>query len=141
MKLSKKRVELGEEAWAEYQRKRKINKAKAWKARNVRSVVEWRRRTKRKLIAYKGGKCEICGYCKDCPGAYDFHHRDPKEKEFAIAAKGRIRNFEATKKEVDKCQLVCKNCHAEIHDALNAIQRQETVEQHEKWLKEHYHNK
>jgi hypothetical protein len=43
-------------------------------------VVQWRRRIKQQLIQYKGGKCSVCGYDKDCPSAYEFHHRDPSTK-------------------------------------------------------------
>jgi len=38
---------------------------------------------KRKLIAYKGGKCELCGYAR-CEGALSFHHIDPT-KSFTVA--------------------------------------------------------
>ena len=105
---------MGEEAWAKYQSKRNITKTVAYKARNVRKVVEWRRRVKIALIAYKGGKCEICGYNKPFVSCYDFHHRNPAEKEFRIG--GCSKKFDTLKKEVDKCQLLCKLCHYEIHD-------------------------
>lgn len=80
---------------------------------NSINVLNWRNRTKLKLITYKGGKCERCGYCKLIPSAYDFHHTDPSKKDFGIS--GRCRKFELMKSEVDKCQLLCKNCHAETH--------------------------
>jgi len=95
---------LGEEGWKKY--KKKTNSLK---------VLEWRKRAKRKLIEYKGGRCEICGYNNDCPAAYDFHHRDPTKKEFGIGQKGVTYGIERLKREVDKCMLLCKNCHAEIH--------------------------
>jgi hypothetical protein len=124
--MKKRRLEMGEEAWAEYQRQRKNNKANAWKSRNVERVVDWRRNAKQKLIAYKGGKCQMCGYDKDCPGAYDFHHRDPKTKSFGIG--GLTIGFAKLKKEVDKCDLICRRCHAEIHDEQYIKQRNETKE-------------
>jgi hypothetical protein len=105
---------MGEEAWVEYQRQRKIAKTDAYKTRNVRKVVEWRRRTKLKLIEYKGGKCEKCGYNKPFPSCYDFHHLDPTQKEFNIS--GRTKKLETLKREADKCMLLCRNCHSEIHD-------------------------
>jgi len=125
MEKSKRRLDMGEEKWAEYQRDRKNNKALRWKYSNADCVVNWRRRTKLKLIAYKGGKCSTCGYDKDCPTAYDFHHLDPAKKEFRIG--GKTLKFETLKKEVDKCILLCKNCHAEIHDKGYKKQREETV--------------
>ena len=83
--------------------------------RKTENVKRYRIRLKIKFIAYKGGKCEKCGYDKPIPSAYDFHHRDPKMKDFQIG--GSTLGFERIKAEVDKCDLVCKNCHAEIHDA------------------------
>lgn len=79
------------------------------------SVILWRKRTKIKLIEYKGGKCEICGYNR-CNRALEFHHKNPSEKDFTIS--GRSLSFDRLKDEVDKCLLVCSNCHSEIHDGL-----------------------
>jgi hypothetical protein len=79
------------------------------------SVILWRKRTKIKLIEYKGGKCEICGYNK-CNRALQFHHKNPSEKDFTIS--GRSLSFDRLKNEVDKCLLVCSNCHSEIHDGM-----------------------
>ena len=72
---------------------------------------------KRKLeaIKQKGGKCEICGYNKNI-SALDFHHINPSEKEFQIDIRHFSNNsIEVLQKELDKCQLLCANCHAEIH--------------------------
>ena len=131
--ISKKRKEMGEEAWAEYQKKRKLSVMRKYlttdKAkRNQFAVSEFRRNCKLKLIEYKGGKCSVCGYNKQIPGAYDFHHLDPNEKDFGIG-EGRTRSFESLKAEVDKCILVCRNCHAEIHhniqeEANNKIKKE-----------------
>lgn len=69
---------------------------------------------KQKCLAYKGGKCQVCGYDK-CARALQFHHVDPNGKDFCIATY-RCRAWETVKAELDKCLLVCSNCHAEIHD-------------------------
>ena len=67
---------------------------------------------KTKAVNYKGGKCKNCGYNK-CIGALDFHHINPNEKDFTISNNsGKWANI---KKEPDKCDLLCKNCHAELH--------------------------
>ena len=84
-------------------------------------VMNWRNRTKIKLIEYKGGKCEICKYDKLIPSVYDFHHKNPDEKDFAIS--GKALAFETLKKEVDKCQLLCANCHNELHWNLDQEKR------------------
>jgi DNA-directed RNA polymerase subunit RPC12/RpoP len=74
-----------------------------------------RQRRKEKLIALRGGKCERCGYDKS-RRALHFHHLDPKTKSFGIATKGLTRSLEKMLAEVDKCLLVCANCHAELED-------------------------
>ena len=79
------------------------------------SVIEWRKRKKIELVEYKGGCCELCGYDKSI-SALHFHHRNPEEKDFSISSKSY--SISKLKKEVDKCILVCSNCHSEIHDKL-----------------------
>lgn len=70
---------------------------------------------KRKLdaIAYKGGKCQKCGYDK-CYGSLAFHHRDPSKKEFGWS-KMRCHSWTTILAELDKCDLLCANCHGEEH--------------------------
>lgn len=76
---------------------------------------------KQHCVDYKGGKCSVCGYNK-CNAALDFHHLDPNEKDFSISQFKRV-SWEQNKNEIicelDKCILVCSNCHRELHDSLN----------------------
>jgi hypothetical protein len=81
---------------------------------NIERVTKRRKEVKKRLVDALGGECYICGY-KDYVGALAFHHLDPKEKEFGISSKGNTRSFERQLKELEKCKLVCLNCHAEIH--------------------------
>lgn len=81
------------------------------------AVTRKRRKLKKELVEYKGGKCEMCGYNK-CIAALEFHHKDPSEKDFSVSHDGCTRGLEKCKKEVDKCILVCANCHREIHSIL-----------------------
>ena len=80
---------------------------------NCKITSDKQKKMKIYAVDYKGGKCCLCGYSKYF-GALDFHHVNPSEKEFAI---GSLRAYgeEKLKYELDKCILVCKNCHAEIH--------------------------
>lgn len=71
---------------------------------------------KQKAVEYKGGVCVMCGYDK-CIQALDFHHTDPNEKDFSIAGNYNI-SWERIKFELDKCILVCSNCHREIHAGI-----------------------
>ena len=82
----------------------------------VDAVMRRRRKVKVMAVEYKGGKCERCGYNR-CVDALDFHHRDPLQKDFAIGAKGHCWSWEKVKRELDKCELVCSNCHREIHSS------------------------
>lgn len=98
-----------------YYRLRNVIKSKTITPKsNYENVKAHRRKVKEILVQYKGGKCEICGYNK-CIAALDFHHLDPKEKDFGISQTNIYRNIDKLKEEVDKCLLVCANCHREIH--------------------------
>jgi hypothetical protein len=72
---------------------------------------------KDRAIAYKGGGCSNCGYNK-CKRALQFHHTDPANKEFQIG--GHHTNaWSKIVSELDKCVLLCSNCHAEEHERLD----------------------
>ena len=81
---------------------------------NSCTVNKQRFTRKKRCIEYKGGKCERCGYNK-CDRALTFHHTDPSKKEFQIGG-NHARSWEATKSELDKCMILCFNCHMEVHD-------------------------
>ena len=68
----------------------------------------------------KGNKCIICGYNK-CQRALNFHHIDPSKKEFDLSSRGLTRSWEKIKNEIEKCVLVCANCHAEIHEGITQL--------------------
>lgn len=87
------------------------------KANSVRNVSKRRRKLKQMAVEYKGGSCVECGY-KKCLGALEFHHLNPNEKDFAISGGGYSLSWEKIKIELDKCVLVCGNCHSEIHEKL-----------------------
>ena len=72
-------------------------------------------------ITYKGGKCQSCGYNK-CLEALEFHHIDPKQKDFSISQYGHSRSWERVRKELDKCVILCANCHREIHATMQLPQ-------------------
>lgn len=74
----------------------------------------WRKRTKVKIVEYLGGKCCICGYDK-CYAALDCHHTRGKKESHIANMLACCTAWEKIKKELDKCVLVCRNCHAEIH--------------------------
>jgi hypothetical protein len=79
-----------------------------------------RRHLKLLAVVYKGGKCIECGYLK-CLRSMDFHHLDPSQKDFSISANAN-RAWNNVKSELDKCILICKNCHGELHESLDNAQ-------------------
>jgi predicted HNH restriction endonuclease len=82
-----------------------------------RAVAERRRKLRDMAIEYGGGKCSRCGYNK-CKRALSFHHLDPSKKDFGLSARGLTRSWEKTKVELDKCILLCANCHMEVHEEI-----------------------
>ena len=85
---------------------------------NSCSVNECRTRQKTKAIEYKGGKCQMCGYDR-CPQALCFHHIDPSTKSFTIGKKGSSIAWGKLQEELDKCVLLCQNCHHETHAGMH----------------------
>lgn len=73
------------------------------------------REAKVQFIEYKGSKCQTCSIPYDGSNAmiFDFHHRDPQTKEFEILKRGNL--FKTNQAELDKCDLLCANCHRQIH--------------------------
>ena len=69
-------------------------------------------KNKCRAIQLLGGKCQRCGYNK-CIAALDFHHKDGEEKENNIGTI--IQTWSKVAKELHKCELLCSNCHRELH--------------------------
>lgn len=85
-----------------------------------------RRKCKEDCVKLKGGKCVCCGYDKNIC-ALEFHHLDPKEKEINIAESYHLN--EEIYKELEKCILVCSNCHREIHANVREIPKIENPQE------------
>jgi transcription elongation factor Elf1 len=77
-------------------------------------VMKSQRRKKMTVVEKFGGKCCICGYDK-CINALEFHHLDKKLKEEKPSYIIMRWSWEKVKKELEKCILVCSNCHKELH--------------------------
>ena len=73
-----------------------------------------RKYLKRWGLEYKDKSCSICGYNK-CIQALEFHHLNGKEKDFTISNHSDRMDWPIIKKELDKCIVLCANCHREIH--------------------------
>ena len=100
-------------AEAFYRRRKNSNLSPYCKECTNRQTLDRMHYFKHKCVAYKGGKCCRCGY-DYCVEALEFHHLNPEEKELSLSG-GKSYSFERIKPELDKCILVCANCHREIH--------------------------
>lgn len=58
-------------------------------------------------------KCELCGYKKN-RAALCFHHLDEEEKDFSFGHAGNL-SLARFKAEIEKCVILCHNCHMEEH--------------------------
>lgn len=82
---------------------------------NAERVTRARRKRKADLIHVCGDKCNLCGYNKT-NSALEFHHIFPEQKSYGLSASGICHSLERDLEEVEKCILVCANCHREIHE-------------------------
>lgn len=71
-------------------------------------------RNQKILDELKINGCAICGYDK-CNASLDFHHTNPKDKKFLVNNSKCGMNVTLLVEEVNKCILLCRNCHGEIH--------------------------
>ena len=71
-----------------------------------------RKETVEEIKVAKG--CEKCGEIR--PYMLDFHHKDPAIKDASVARLTSNRNkLEDIQKEIEKCVVLCANCHREFH--------------------------
>lgn len=71
---------------------------------------------KRRAIEYKGRRCSVCGLVHTCDAVYEFHHLNPATK--IVSKAGNVvgsQCWEKLKSELDKCVIVCANCHRVLH--------------------------
>ena len=85
--------------------------------KECRTIYQTERRKGIKLsaIEYKGGKCEDCAILatKDNQAIFDFHHLDPTQKEISFGKTSL--SLEKLKPELERCVLLCANCHRLRH--------------------------
>ena len=90
--------------WYKKNKQYKINKTKE----NQTEKSKWLNEYKSKL------KCEKCG--ENNIACLDFHHTNPDDKEFTIARMVHIGySKERIIKEINKCIILCSNCHRKLH--------------------------
>lgn len=86
------------------------------KGNNYAKQQERAKKRKQLLVELSGGKCKQCGYCKNS-SALSFHHKDPTKKSFPLDFRHLSnRSMKEINLEFNKCELLCLNCHAELHN-------------------------
>jgi hypothetical protein len=72
---------------------------------------------RKQAIEFLGHKCHHCGLVETkCLAVYDFHHLDPAKKDESISKLFRaMKSWEEIQPEIEKCILLCSNCHRKVH--------------------------
>lgn len=99
-------------------------RARASRVKLTSQKMDRSRKRKQECIKYLGGECRTCGYSK-CSKALTFHHTDAESKGFNISARTDA-PWEVVREELDKCVLLCFNCHMEEHCLLDNATRDAT---------------
>ena len=89
-------------------------------SRKVSPSHELRRALKQQAMEWMGGACHGCRR-RMLPSQSEFHHRDPHSKSFGLSAKGVIRPWPEIAAELEKCVLLCANCHREVHAGVREL--------------------
>ena len=67
---------------------------------------------------YKNNCCEICGLKRNTLedlDIFDYHHKNRNDKSFEISEQMKNKPWEIVKQELDKCMMLCANCHRKQH--------------------------
>jgi hypothetical protein len=84
-----------------------------WRKKHAEQAKKRGRERKQMAIKYLGGKCKQC-LLEHHAAVYEFHHRDPTQKDYN-PAQALQKSWENFKLELDKCDLLCANCHRLVH--------------------------
>lgn len=96
-----------------------LDLANSTKLHKQRSAKAARLSMKLRAIEYLGG---MCADCKKMPhhACMEFHHCNPENKEFSLSSiLAQVSAWIRIKNELDKCILLCSNCHQIRHWELN----------------------
>lgn len=99
----------------EFEPIRSTSKFCSHKCKNKQGVQKRREKMKFMAIQYKDNKCFDCQTSFTEYNVYEFHHLDPQQKDFGIGSNGHTRSWDKVKQELDKCVMLCANCHRKRH--------------------------
>jgi hypothetical protein len=101
-------------------RERQLKNQRAWYRRNKELMMQKQRDTRKELRRWfreevlADAKCSRCN--ENHPATFDFHHIDPSTKEFSLSEMSDKKfSKERVLKELDKCEILCANCHRKHH--------------------------
>lgn len=98
-----------------------LDSTKSSRKRASQKLMEKRKNRRRDLVIESGGECIVCGYNKNF-SALTFHHRDSSTKNFPLDVRNICnRRIESVRDEAKKCDLLCSNCHQELHHPSHNI--------------------
>lgn len=80
-------------------------------------IAKARTNTRKYKNQYQDYKAQLqCQRCsEDSPSCLDFHHVDPDQKDYAISKAIRTKTLKAIQEELNKCAVLCSNCHRKYH--------------------------
>jgi hypothetical protein len=85
------------------------DKSRARKERRRRRLCRW-------VYEYKRDECECTRCGEEHPGCLEFHHTNEEEKEFSVSQRAnRGHSLDKIKTEIDRCVVLCANCHRREH--------------------------
>lgn len=106
------RISYCHKCWKDYSTEHYRTKGRQY---YLDSNKERRKRNRQFVFDYlKDHPCEECG--ENRIAALQFDHIDPSTKDFTIGRKAHISSLDRVKKEMEKCRVLCANCHA-VHTA------------------------
>jgi hypothetical protein len=103
-----------------YQKNRRDANTKnyIWRQNNKQHISDYMRNRhaefKNQFVQLAGGACHRCGYC-EFPTGLDFHHIDETAKTATPVSAISSGDFDRAYAELDKCILLCRNCHQSFH--------------------------
>lgn len=104
------------ECQSKYHRQHYIDNKSYYQEKRNRNNKKYRYATRKFINDFKEkSACLFCGENTTC--CLDFHHLDPKIKDSNIS-KMQIRKISVVKEEIEKCIVVCSNCHRKIHAGI-----------------------
>lgn len=100
----------------------------AWYKKNrdkrILQIREYNKKQHQLFREYKATLfCKICNEKESC--CLDFHHLDPTKKDASLGdAKRQNWSFKRLKREIDKCVVLCANCHRKVHAGIAQLAEQ-----------------